>query len=250
MDKDAAQFRSWKNAGLRNRPDRCYDTLLRWLLPAFETSANVDLSDTQGLPRFDARLASLLADQKHLNNGVQLQGYIEGCQLQYIAPQGRVLLHMVARRFFLDQRRGANLTEQALLELQLDTFSYQSLLAFANRVEYILNSITSALQPSEQTKFTWLFGRLKKCRLLQQQVDRVKDARKGSRVSTRDWLFSKLKEFIAELREDANGTETAIKDALSPPQKQNQPDAPKKTKEQKGRREAVLRGVRWPIPNW
>ena len=115
MDKDAAQFRSWKNAGLRNRLDRCYDTLLRWLLPAFETSANVDLSDTQGLPRFDARLASLLADQKHLNNGVQLQGYIEGCQLQYIARQGRVLLHMVARRFCLGQRRGANLTEQALL---------------------------------------------------------------------------------------------------------------------------------------
>ena len=44
-------------------------------------------------------------------------------------------------------------------------------------------------------------------------------------------MFSKLKELIAELREDAN--ETAIKDSLSPPQKHNQPDAPRKTKEQK-----------------
>ena len=236
LPKDAAQFRSWKNAFVTRvcAIDRTgADTLLRWLLPAFETAGDANLSDPQGLPRFDAHLASLLADPKHLHNelGLQLQGYIEGCQLQYTAPRGRVLLNMVARRFFLDQRRGANLTEQALLELQLDTFSYQSLLAFANRVEYILNSIPPEHQPSEQTKFTWLFGRLKKCRLLQRHVDRIKDAREGSRVRTWDWLFSKLKELIAELREDAN--ETAIKDSLNPPQKHNQPDVPRKTKEQK-----------------
>ena len=56
------------------------DTLLRWLLPAFETAGDANLSDPQGLPRFDAHLASLLADPKHLRNelGLQLQGYIEG----------------------------------------------------------------------------------------------------------------------------------------------------------------------------
>ena len=236
LPKDAAQFRSWKNAFVTRvcAIDRTgADTLLRWLLPAFETAGDVNLSNPQGLPRFDAHLASLLADPKHLHNelGLQLQGYIEGCQLQYTDPRGRVLLNMVARRFFLDQRRGANLTEQALLELQLDTFSYQSLLAFANRVEYILNSIPPEHQPSEQTKFTWLFGRLKKCRLLQRHIDRIKDAREGSRVRTWAWLFCKLKELIAELREDAN--ETAIKDSLNPPQKQNQPDVSRKTKEQK-----------------
>ena len=234
LPRDAAQFRSWKNAFVTKvcAIDRTgSDTLLKWLLPAFETSQDVDLSDPQGLPRFDAHLASLLADPKHLNNelGMQLQGYIEGCQLQYTAPRGRVLLQMVARRFFLDQRRGANLTEQALLELQLDTFTYQSLLAFANRVEYILNSIPVDHQPSEQTKFTWLFSRLKKCRLLQRHIDRIKDAHEGSRVRTWDWLFSKLKDLIAELREDAN--ETAIKDALSP--SSNKPNNPPKTKEQR-----------------
>ena len=57
---------------------------------------------------------------------MQFQAYIEGSQLNYTAPRGRILLQMVARRFFLDQRRGANLTEQALLELQIDTFSYHS----------------------------------------------------------------------------------------------------------------------------
>ena len=57
--------------------------------------------------------------------------------------------------------------------------------------------------------------------------EHIKDAREGSRVRTWDWLFSKLKELIAELREDAN--ETAIKDSLNPPQKHNQPDVPRKT---------------------
>ena len=84
-------------------------------------------------PRLDAHIASVLADSRHMTSE-----YIEGSQLNYTAPRGRVLLQMVARRFFLDQRRGANLTEQALLELQIDTFSYQSLLTFADRAEYIL----------------------------------------------------------------------------------------------------------------
>ena len=219
------------------------DTLLKWLLPAFETQGAA-LADPEGLPRFDARLASLLADPKHLSNelGMQLQAYIEGCQLQYTAPRGRVLRNMVSQRFFLDQRRGANLTEQALLGLQIDAFTYQSLLAFANRAEYILNSIPHEHQPSEQTKFTWLFGRLKKCRLLQRHIDRVKDAREGSRVRTWDWLFSKLKTLLAELREDAN--ETAIKDALSPShngnQEQNRKTKGQKEKEKRNRAEGPI----------
>ena len=53
---------------------------------------------------------------------------------------------MVARRYFLDLRRGANLTEQALLELQLESFTYQILLALVNKVEYILNAIPPDLQ--------------------------------------------------------------------------------------------------------
>ena len=77
LPRDAAQFRSWKNAFVTKvcAIDRTgADTLLKWLLPAFETSHDTDLSDPQGLPRFDAHLASLLADPKHLNSelGIQL----------------------------------------------------------------------------------------------------------------------------------------------------------------------------------
>ena len=64
-------------------------TCVSRVLPAFETAGDVNLSNPQGLPRFDAHLASLLADPKHLHNelGLQLQGYIEGCQLQYTPPE-------------------------------------------------------------------------------------------------------------------------------------------------------------------
>ena len=132
------------------------DTILHWVMPAFEVASVGDLSDPGLLPRLDAHIASLLADSLHMTSelGMQFQAYIEGSQLNYTAPRGRILLQMVARRFFLDQRRGANLTEQALLELQIDTFSYHSLLAFADRAAYILNSIPHEHQPSEQTKFT------------------------------------------------------------------------------------------------
>ena len=48
LPKDAAQFRSWKNAFVTRvcAIDRTgADTLLRWLLPAFETAGDANLPD-------------------------------------------------------------------------------------------------------------------------------------------------------------------------------------------------------------
>ena len=135
LPRDATQFRSWENAfvtRLCSINKTGTDTVLHWVMPAFEVASIGDSSDPGLLPRLDAHIASL---PRHMTSE-----YIEGSQLNYTAPRGRVLLQMVARRFFLDQRRGANLTEQALLELQIDTFSYQSLLTFADRAEYVLTT--------------------------------------------------------------------------------------------------------------
>ena len=240
LPRDAANFRSWRNSFITRlcSIDRTgHDTLLHWIMPAFEASSSADLSDPVNLPRLDAHIAIFLADPKHMSSelGIQFQSYIEGCQLAYTAPKGRVLLQMVARRYFLDLRRGANLTEQALLELQLESFTYQSLLAFVNKVEYILNAIPPDLQPSEQTRFTWLFARLKRCRLIQRHIDRIKDARDGSHVRTWDWLFGKLKQAIAEMREDAN--ETAIRESLGTSPKSHD-DKAKAQKEKERRAKA------------
>ena len=61
-------------------------------MPAFKTQGTVALDDPEGLPRFDAHLASLLADPKHLNNelGMQLQAYIEGCPRPKVRAAPRV----------------------------------------------------------------------------------------------------------------------------------------------------------------
>lgn len=124
------------------------------------------------------------------------------------------MLQLIARRFQLDLNRGANLTQQSLLELTLDSYTAEALAKFIERIELVLNSIPLSHQPSEMTKFTWLFSRLKHCRTMQRFIDRIKDARDGSHVRTWDWLYGKFKAVVIELREDAN--EESVRRALSP----------------------------------
>ena len=168
------------------------------------------------LPRLDAYLAAVLTEPKHLkgNLGVQFQAYVEQCQQIRISPKGRFMLQLIARRFQLDLNRGANLTQQSLLELTLDSYTAEALAKFIERIELVLNSIPLSHQPSEMTKFTWLFSRLKHCRTMQRFIDRIKDARDGSHVRTWDWLYGKLKTVVIEPREDAN--EESVRRALSP----------------------------------
>ena len=42
------------------------DTILHWVMPAFEVASVGDLSDPGLLPRLDAHIASLLADSLHI----------------------------------------------------------------------------------------------------------------------------------------------------------------------------------------
>ena len=94
--------------------------------------------------------------------GLQFQAYAGREQMRGRAPLGRVLLNMVARRFFLDLNRGANLTQQSLLELDIISYTYEGLRTFVDRIEFVLNAIPPHLQPSEQTRYTWLYSRLKR----------------------------------------------------------------------------------------
>ena len=49
---------------------------------------------------------------------------------------------MVARRFFLDLNRGANLTQQSLLELDVQAYTYEGLRTFVDRVESVFECHT------------------------------------------------------------------------------------------------------------
>lgn len=173
------------------------------------------LEGTSGeMPRLDAHLASLLMESKHLKGelGLQFQAYTESEQMRGRAPLGRVLLSMIAKRFFLDQNRGANLTQQSLLEIEVTNFTHEGLRSFVDRVEYVLNSIPPELQPSEMTRYTWLYSRMRKVRAMQRHVDKIRDSRAGSHCRTWEWLFNKLKICINEMREDQN--EEAVRSSL------------------------------------
>ena len=151
---DAAQFRGWKNAFLTKASsiDKTgQNRILQWLLQAFapDTTREILEITSAELPRLDAHLASVLMDPRHLKGelGLTFQAYAESEQQRGRAPLGRVLLNMIAKRIFLDHNRGANLTQQSLLELDLHSFSHDGLRVFVDRVEYVLNSIPAELQP-------------------------------------------------------------------------------------------------------
>lgn len=219
LPQDAASYRGWKNGlvtKLCSIDITGRDIILQWVLESLDPTADLNVSQCMFMPRLDAYMAAILTEQKHLKGdlGVQFQAYVEQCQQHRVSPKGRFMLQLIARRFQLDLNRGANLTQQSLLELTLDSYSGEALAKFIERIELVLNSIPPSHQPSEMTKFTWLFSRLKHCRAMQRFIDRVKDARDGSHVKTWDWLYGKLKTIVYELREDAN--EEAVRRAISP----------------------------------
>ena len=219
LPNDAAQFRGWRNSFLTKAAsiDKTGENrIMTWLLESFSAEVSVEYLEQTSLemPRFDAYLASQLMEPKHLRGelGLQFQAYAEKEQMRGRAPLGRVLLNMVARRFFLDLSRGANLTQQSLLELDIGSYTYEGLRTFVDRIEFVLNSIPPELQPSELTRYTWLYSRLKKVRMMQRHIDRIKDSRQNSHVRCWEWLFNKLKTTLLEMKEDQN--EESIRTAL------------------------------------
>ena len=136
------------------------------------------------------------------------------------------------------------MTQQTLLELPRESFTYTALRAFIDKTELILNGIPASHQPSPATKFQWLWSRLRKCRALPRHVDRIRDSREGSHVRSFDWLFSKLRDAGSEMREDQN--EQASRQSLGVlDRKQREDDA---KGEDKGKAKAILKAKPKGIP--
>ena len=68
------------------------------------------------------------------------------------SPKGRFMIWLLAQQFRLDMQRGANLTEQSLLELECESFTYNGLKTFIEKIEFVLNAIhLSTSLPKEQS---------------------------------------------------------------------------------------------------
>ena len=89
----------------------------------------------------------------------------------------------------------------------------------------MLNSIPVDHQPSERKQFTWLFGRVKRCKMIQRHIDKIRDSSPTSNRSSFKWLLGKIKSALSELREDQN--EDSVRNALSPSKRQKEKDKSK-----------------------
>ena len=138
----------------------------------------------------------------------------ESCQNAGRAPRGHAFRFMLGQHFRLDLNRGSNhLTQQALLDLQLEGFSIRDLEKFVERIEYVLNGIPQSYQPNEITKFTWLYSRLKRCKILQRHIDRIRDSRETSHVRSVDEQIENCFDRISwrsKWRIHSNSTSTEI----------------------------------------
>ena len=232
----AAGYRSWKNSVLTQFAsiDKSGEArILRWL----QSSLNPNITDRElaalqnnpeGLPRLDAWLAAQVADPKHLKGefGVSAQAFVERAHAIGVLPSGRALLAMLSKRFRVDRIRGATVSQQTLLAIQLEGFSQQHLQTFRERVEFCLNGFSPDAWPAENTMFSWLYAKLKHCRLLCRSIDKIKDSSQGSVKGTFNWLWTQLIEHLDELREEAN--EESIRDALVRPKVKGAPASRKK----------------------
>ena len=167
----AAGYRSWKNSVLTQFAsiDKSGEArILRWL----QSALNPNITDRElaalqnnpeGLPRLDAWLAAQVADPKHLKGefGVSAQAFVERAHAIGVLPSGRALLAMLSKRFRVDRIRGATVSQQTLLAIQLKRFSQQHLQTFRERVEFCLNGFSPDAWPADNTMFSWLYAKLK-----------------------------------------------------------------------------------------
>ena len=54
----------------------------------------------------------------------------------------------------------------SLLDLILEAYTHDALQKSIGQTELVLNAIPPSHEPSEKTKFTWLYSRLKSCRVI------------------------------------------------------------------------------------
>ena len=161
-------------------------------------------------------------------------------------PSGRALLALLSRRYRVDKVRGPLVNVQSLFDLEPDSFSIAGLTSLKQRVEWVLNGLPADQWPAEGVMFSWIYSRLKPCRLLSRVIEWIKESKKSPRKRSFAYIWSELDEVLAEARKDSN--EQALKDSLKPkakdppnpkatpgkPEKPNKPKGAGKTKGQQG----------------
>ena len=193
---DAAQHRGWLNRQSANigKLDNSKDDYLRkWWSEATNArgkAAEKLRTDAGHCPRFDRSIAAEAATRMASAGDAQLdmQAYIESCNLAGLPLSGRYLINIVTRQFDVDMQRGAVLTKVSLYAIQLEDYSIEGLRDFKNRVQYALSSIQETEHPDPFESGEWLPQKLKACKRLETHIEAVKDPKVKSKKRKFAWL--------------------------------------------------------------
>ena len=158
------------------------------------------------MPRFDKALAASFMMPTHLHGsfGLRFQAYAEECELAGVPQRGRYMLALVCREFDIDRDRGSMIGEIQLLAIPCEQDSMGALIAFRDRVNYVLTQIPLVDRPQDRLMGKWLYERLKPANCLKRWVEKIKDSKESSKCRTFDFLWNKLEIAIKESRRETN----------------------------------------------
>ena len=192
------------------------DVLTRWLMVCLHPRGSPSQIfqelhlNPQGLPRLDRYLGKLVLTRNNLSSqlfGMSFATYAEHCQAQSTAAKGRVLLAMVACRFRIDKARGNVIQQIHLLNLRLESFSYDTVQAFVSKVRSCLVHIPVSELPSPTIMFNWLFEQLRRCPFLERRIEKIRDSRLNSKYRSWNYLWSCLITHLSDRHIDQNLTD-------------------------------------------
>ena len=166
--------------------------------------------ESDGFPRFDRVLCSCFTRDSCLKGhfGIRIQAHLE-MMSNGISLRGRPLLNLVIREFDLDSALGSVVSSVELFQLQAPESDLQSLVAFRDKVQFIMGQLPINERPGDNLLAKFLYERLKKVRPLQLTIDRIRESKlvvwkEHMTICGYDYLWTRLQRVITESQHEKN----------------------------------------------
>ena len=215
LPDSAGSLRQWKNSLIPQLValDKSSEGhLFNWLMKAFSAISDHDVralqTSSDGFPKMDRMLCSWLTKGEALKGyfGPRIQSFLERSLTNQIPLRGRPILNIIVREFDLERSLGGMISSVELFQISSPEGDPTSLLAFRDKIQYILGQLPDAEKPPDPMLSRWMFERLKKVRAMSMVMDRIRESPAGSPERTFDYLWSRLNRHLAELQHDKNLT--------------------------------------------
>ena len=226
LPESAAQYRTWRNS--TRTSILAYDMSPHGLLtPSFTKAftargdeAKRLINDSEGFPRFDRVIASVLCKPEVLKSsfGLKVQSYVERCEMEGECIRGRVIINLVSTEFDTSHASTSITSSLELFQLPSPQDNAAGLRHWADKVTYVLSQLPVADRPQASLMSQWAYNSLKKHPLLRRTIDQYVE-----RPSLRsfEYLWEGVELALRESQYDSNAQ--SIRDDL-----RKGPNSPKK----------------------